>query len=120
MQGIENANKQYLINAELDNYAERTKQLKLNNELTEEQFSSLILEAEQKAIGKAIENEAQKANIALTKAQTWEIGVKLNQAWDTIEMKGKELSQKDKEIAIERFKAELSAKNPALGQLAGL
>ena len=53
---IEKANRQYRITAEINNVLERTNQLRISNELTQEQFDSIVEETRQKARGAALEN----------------------------------------------------------------
>ena len=98
----------------------------IRNNLTIDQYESLVEEAKQNAIGAAMRNtlmEAQEKGILkgieLDSAKIKEIGESITQKWTQLSQKGYELGQKDQQIAIDTFKAEISAEFPSLLQAGG-
>lgn len=128
MMEIEKAYKPYILEAEIDNILERTNQLKINNELTEAQFNDIVLETHNRAIGQGLNNILTKAETELkgdqqnlVKMQRQQIITSLTQKWTELGLQGRELDQKDAQIAIQAFEAEFKANYPgawnALGYL---
>ena len=116
---IEKANKQYLITAEIDNILQNTKNLKTNNELTEAQFSSIVEETRQKAIGQALENELTRAKIKLTDTERQQIITTITQKWTELGISKQRADQEADNIAINKLEAEVKQQYPSLGQMTG-
>lgn len=116
---IEKANRQYRLTAEINNVLERTNQLRLANEITQEQFDSIVEETRQKAIGAALENELTAAKIKLTQAEKQEIITTLQQKWVELGLKETSITQEQQRIAIDKLEQEVKQQYPSLGQQTG-
>ena len=116
---IEKANRQYRITAEINNVLERTNQLRISNELTQEQFDSIVEETRQKARGAALENALTISKIKLTDAERQEIFTTLQQKWVDLGLKERGLNQEQQKIAIDKLEQEVKQQYPNLGQMTG-
>ena len=116
---IEKANRQYRITAEVNNVIERTNQLRISNELTQEQFDSIVEETRQKARGAALENTLTESKIKLTDAEKQEIFTTLQQKWVELGLKEISVTQEQQKIDIDRLEAEVKHHYPSLGQMTG-
>lgn len=127
LEQIKTSNEQSVIDAGLKEVGERTRGLKIQNEITAAQSESLIKEAAARAVGQMFQNELTKANINMAKAETDAIATKISQEWTSLLLKGqsidqetRKIDQKDKEILIEKFKAEIAAEYPSAMNVAGM
>jgi len=123
---IETANRQYRLEAEISNILERTNQLRIQNQLTAEQFDAIVAETKLKAVGQALINSltevktrGEEAGIKLTEAQRQNIFTSLQQKWTELGLDQRKLDQDAQRILIETFKAEIDAEYPGIGEVGG-
>lgn len=104
-----------------------------NNKIGEETALSVIEEIKTNAVGAALRNELLQYQIAgtdagnkLTQRKTQEIGERISQEWQKIglikegaKQDWQKLSNEDKRIAIETFKAEIEADYKGINNVAG-
>ena len=119
MTEIDKSYRPHVLEAEIANVLERTNQLKINNDLTEAQFNDLVKETHERSIGQVLNNILTKAETELKgdqrdliKAQKQQIITSLTQKWTELGLHGRELDQKDAQIAITAFEAEMKANYP--------
>jgi len=116
---INQANRQYQIDAELQNVAQKTAELKLKNQLTTEQFDSLVEEAKQNAIGATLRNKLTETQTKATEAQINEIQTKIYAKYRELAQTDRTLDQADTRIKIEKFQKELEAEYPGMWNVFG-
>lgn len=116
---INKANRQYQIDAEIANIMENANKLKLENSITTEAYDSIVAETKARAIGQTLENELNRSKIKLTDTEKQAITTGIVQKWTELGLEGRKLDQKDQEILINKFEAEIKANTPTLGQVAG-
>ncbi|AXH76211.1 MAG: DNA pilot protein [Microviridae sp.] len=112
-------NEQNVIEANLRKIAEETNKLRLENKITQETTDSIIKEAAANAIGSVLSNELTKSNTKLSQEQIEKIRTELYNDWTRIQQTTKGLEQKDKEIAIQKFRAEFEARWVGTGKVVG-
>lgn len=116
---INRANKQYQINAEIDNTIENTNKLKLENAITTEAYDDIIEEIKQNAIGRSIENNLNKAKISLTDAQKKQVTASIVQKWTELGISQEGVKNQANTVEIAKFRAELEREYPSLWQMGG-
>lgn len=123
---IDTANRQYIIDAEVNNILEQTTNLKLNNRITQEATDAIIEELEQTALLRTVQVESEQAKVNLTEAQIKQIAESIKAKWSEIAIQWRQLRQKDTELAqrlmeisIKEFDAEIRAEYPNLWQSIG-
>ncbi|AXH74036.1 MAG: DNA pilot protein [Microviridae sp.] len=130
---IKAANSQREIDVSLANTVASTNRQLQENSITAETRDSIVKLARETAVGKTIENSLAEEKINLTKAEIEAISnkivqeymrldienVRTNQANVSLDQKDRELAQKDMNLKIEKFKAEIAAEYPGIGQAAG-
>lgn len=119
MEEINTANQQDIIDASLDKIREETRQLILNNSLTEDNYKNIVKETANRVIMQTLEMENTTARTKLTKAEIESVTTAITQKWSEIYAEWYKLGQKDKEIAIEKFKSEITAEYPSVMNMAG-
>lgn len=115
-----------LKQSDTDKAIQETINLKTQNALTEAQFNDIVKMTNATAIGKTLENTLTQEKINLTQQQITEIKESIAQKWVELDIrnvgtnqKNVELEQRDKEIAIQKFRAEVEAITQPLGKVAG-
>ncbi|AXH76168.1 MAG: DNA pilot protein [Microviridae sp.] len=119
--GIEIANaysareKQTIIDRQL----EETKKIALENKWTTEQWTKNREMLSAQVTGQLIRNEAEKIGNDLKLAEIEAISVKIAQEAERIMQTGRSLDQKDREIRIQEFKAQIDADYPGAWDVVG-
>ncbi|AXH77976.1 MAG: DNA pilot protein [Microviridae sp.] len=116
---INMANRQYQIDTELNNVIQKTNELKIKNQLTTDQYESLVTEAKQNAIGATLRNKLTETQTKATEAQINEIQTKIYAKYRELAQTDKSLEQQDTRIKIETFQKQLEAEYPGMWNVFG-
>lgn len=109
---IEKTNRPYRIKAEIENVMENTNKLRLENGITSDGYNDIVNTIRETAIGKALENELTEAKTKLTNTEIQQIKTGIVQKWTELGLSQRSLDQKDRDIKIKQFEAEISAEYP--------
>lgn len=121
------------IQSHIDALTAQARETNIKAKLTETQFDDLVNDIRQTVIGKALDNELTKSQTKLTDTQKQGILTSIVQKWTEIGLTSKsvyqhgraldqkdiELEQKNREIAINKFKAEVDAQYPGAWNVVG-
>lgn len=116
---IDTANRQYIIDAEVNNILEKTRELKLQNYITEEGTESILKDLEQTALLKTVQVASENAKIKLTETQVNEITNSIQQKWEQVAQGWEQLDKKQQEIEITKQVETLKAEYPSLLNVSG-
>ncbi|AXH75607.1 MAG: DNA pilot protein [Microviridae sp.] len=97
-----------------------TNKLLLEGKILEGEANARIAKANSEALGAELNNELTKSKTNLTNAEIEAVSVKIAQEAERIMQSGRALDQKDKEILINTFKAEIDAEYPGLWDTLGM
>lgn len=116
---IEESNKQSQIDAGLKHTAELIRQLRNENLITEETSQAKIKLAQEEAVGATLDNELTSSKIRLTDQERQNLKTTIVQKWSELSIEREGVKLKDKEVQINKFKAELEAEYPGAMQVVG-
>lgn len=130
---IDKALRPYQIKAEIDNAIQQANKLSLDNAITTDSYNSIVSEIRSRAIGQAITNELNSANIDLKKAEKQALITGVVQKWtqlgieqQAVDVQKKGTQQRDVELSqnafrlkIQQFEAEMAAEYPGAWNVAG-
>lgn len=116
---IEKANRQYKLTSEIQNTLQNARRLELENSITTDEYSSILKEIHERAIGQALNNslteieiESKRHQIKLTDTQRQQILTSIQQKWMELGLSERSVSVSEYGNLIKKFEAEIQAEYP--------
>ena len=116
---IDNAWKPYILEQEFKELVEKVEHWGYQNQIAQGTVDSVIDEYRAKAVGQWIENDLKKAQINKTNEEITEIKNNIKQKWQQVSQGWESLSIQEKQLAINKFKEEITAEYPSIWNVGG-